>query len=238
MSDILHSNPVYTNPDDPKQRPIRSFVLRQGHLTEAQERAYNALMPRWGLPYTGQALDLQAAFGRQAPKILEVGFGMGGATADIARARPECDFLGIEVHTPGVGNLLRLIDEQQISNLRLMRHDAVEVIDHMLTPASLDGFHLFFPDPWHKKRHNKRRLVQPAFVEKIVSRLKPGGYIHMATDWEDYALQMLEVLSANAELQNTADGFAPRPDYRPLTKFEQRGILLGHGVWDLIFRRR
>ena len=228
---------VYTNPEDPKQRPIRSFVLRQGHLTEAQERAYNALMPRWGIAYRAEPLDLEAAFGRSAPKILEVGFGMGGATADIARARPESDFLGVEVHTPGVGNLLKLIDEQQLGNLRLIRHDAVEVIDHMLTPGCLDGFHLYFPDPWHKKRHNKRRLVQPAFVEKIVSRLKPGGYIHMATDWEDYALQMLDVLSANASLRNTADGFAPRPDYRPLTKFEQRGILLGHGVWDLIFRR-
>lgn len=231
------SDSVYTTPEDPKQRPIRSFVLRQGHLTEAQERAYNALMPQWGIPYTAQTLDLDAAFGRGAPKILEVGFGMGTATAEIAQARPDCDFLAIEVHTPGVGNLLRLIDEQKIPNLRLMRHDAVEVIDNMLTPGSLDGFHLYFPDPWHKKRHNKRRLVQPPFVEKIVSRLKPGAYIHMATDWEDYAIQMLEVLSAHPALQNTCEGYAPRPDYRPLTKFEVRGIKLGHGVWDLLFRK-
>lgn len=229
---------VCTNPEDPKQRPIRSFVLRQGHLTEAQERAFNALMPIWGLPYRAEQLDLDAAFGRAAPKILEVGFGMGSATADIARARPESDFLGIEVHSPGVGNLLKLIDEQKLNNLRLIRHDAVEVIDHMLAPESLDGFHLYFPDPWHKKRHNKRRLVQPAFMDKIVSRLKPGAYIHMATDWEDYAVQMLDVLSANAQLENTCDGYAPRPEYRPLTKFEQRGINLGHGVWDLVFRRK
>lgn len=229
---------VYTNPEDPKQRPIRSFVLRQGHLTVAQEKALAEHMPRWGINYENRLLDLDAAFGRNAPKILEVGFGMGTATADIARVRPDTDFLGIEVHSPGVGNLLKLIEEQQLTNLRLIRHDAVEVIDNMLAPASLDGFHLYFPDPWHKKRHNKRRLVQPAFVEKIVSRLKPGAYIHMATDWEDYAIQMLDVLTANVDLQNTAEGYAPRPEYRPLTKFEQRGLNLGHGVWDLIFTRR
>lgn len=232
------SDSVYTNPEDPKDRPIRSFVLRQGHLTDSQQRAMDTLMPVWGIPYAARPLDLDAAFGRSAPKILEVGFGMGGATADIAAARPDSDFLGVEVHSPGVGNLLKLIDERKLGNLRLIRHDAVEVIDHMLSPASLDGFHLFFPDPWHKKRHNKRRLVQPPFVAKIVSRLKAGAYIHMATDWEDYAVQMLDVLSANPDLENTCAGYAPRPEYRPLTKFEQRGINLGHGVWDLVFRRK
>ena len=233
MSDL-----VYTNPEDPRDRPIRSFVLRQGHLSPAQERAIDTLLPRWGLPYQTALLDLDAAFGRQAPKILEIGFGMGTATAEIAASCPDRDFLGIEVHSPGVGNLLKLIDEQRLSNIRVIRHDAVEVLAQMLAPASLDGFHLFFPDPWHKKRHNKRRLVQAGFVESIVHKLKPGAYIHMATDWEDYALQMLEVLSANELLRNTAEGFAPRPDYRPLTKFEQRGIKLGHGVWDLVFVRR
>ena len=233
MSDL-----VYTNPEDPRDRPIRSFVLRQGHLSPAQERAIDTLLPRWGLPYQTALLDLDAAFGRQAPKILEIGFGMGTATAEIAASCPDRDFLGVEVHSPGVGNLLKLIDEQRLSNIRVIRHDAVEVLAQMLAPASLDGFHLFFPDPWHKKRHNKRRLVQAGFVESIVHKLKPGAYIHMATDWEDYALQMLEVLSANELLRNTAEGFAPRPDYRPLTKFEQRGIKLGHGVWDLVFVRR
>ncbi|MBB5016786.1 tRNA (guanine-N7-)-methyltransferase [Chitinivorax tropicus] len=232
------SDDVYTNPDDPKLRPIRSFVLRQGHLSTAQQRAIDEGMPRWGVPYQAQPLDLDEVFGRTAPKVLEIGFGMGGATADIAQTMPDVDFLGIEVHGPGVGNMLKLIAERNITNIRVMRHDAVEVMDHMLADGVLDGFHLFFPDPWHKKRHNKRRLVQPAFVEKIVKKLKPGGYIHMATDWEDYAIQMLEVLSANGELINTASGYADKPRYRPQTKFEARGLKLGHGVWDLVFRRR
>lgn len=227
---------VYTNPDDVTQRPIRSFVLRQGHLSDAQTRAIEALMPQWGIEYRPETLDMAQAFGREAPKVLEIGFGMGGATAEIAARRPETDFLGIEVHGPGVGNLLKLIDERGVSNLRLIRHDAVEVVDNMLAPQSLDGFHLYFPDPWPKKRHHKRRLVQPAFVEKIISRLKTGAYIHMATDWEEYAQQMLEVLSQNPLLRNTVAGYAPRPDYRPLTKFEQRGLNLGHGVWDLLFK--
>ena len=219
-------------------RPIKSFVLRQGHLSAAQQRAMDEGMPRWGINYQPAQIDLTAAFGREAPKILEIGFGMGGATAEIAAGNPDKDYLGIEVHGPGVGNLCKLIAEQQLSNLRLIRHDAVEVLDHMLADGSLDGVHIFFPDPWHKKRHNKRRLIQPPLVEKLVKKLKPGGYLHAATDWEDYAVQILEVLSANADLENTADGYAPRPEYRPLTKFEQRGIRLGHGVWDIIFRRR
>lgn len=219
-------------------RHVRSFVLRQGHFSEAQTRAIEAGMPRWGIEYQPQMLDLDAAFGRAAPKVLEIGFGMGGATAEIAAARPDTDFLGIEVHGPGVGNLFKLIEAQSLSNIRVIRHDAIEVLAHMLAPASLDGFHLYFPDPWPKKRHHKRRIVQPDFVANIVKYLKPGAYLHMATDWEDYATQMLEVLSANADLQNTAEGFAPRPEWRPLTKFEQRGLRLGHGVWDLMFTKR
>ena len=220
------------------QRHIKSFVLRQGHLSPAQQRALDTLYPQFGIDYTGQPLDLAQAFGRTAPRILEIGFGMGQATAAIAAAHPEQDYLGIEVHGPGVGSLLKLVGENRLTNIRVIRHDAVEVVREMLPVDCLDGIHVFFPDPWHKKRHNKRRLIQPAFVELLVSRLKTGGYLHLATDWEDYAVQMLEVLSACPALANTADGYAPRPDYRPLTKFEQRGIRLGHGVWDVIFRKK
>jgi len=220
------------------KRAIRSFVLRQGHLTASQQRAIDEGMPRWGIEYQPQPLDLAQAFGREAPKIMEIGFGMGTATAEIAAANPQNDYLGIEVHSPGVGNLFKLIAEQNLENLRLIRHDAVEVMDHMLPDACLDGVHIFFPDPWHKKRHNKRRLIQAPFIEKLVKKIKPGGYLHAATDWEDYAIQIMEVFSANAELQNTADGYAPRPAYRPLTKFEARGIRLGHGVWDIVFTRK
>jgi len=163
---------------------------------------------------------------------------MGQATAEIAAGAPQTDFLGVEVHTPGVGSLLKLTGEQGLSNIRIIQHDAVEVLENMIAPDALDGAHIFFPDPWHKKRHNKRRLVQPAFLKLLVSRIKPGGYVHLATDWEDYAIQMLEVLSGETSLENTADGYAPRPDYRPLTKFENRGIKLGHGVWDLVFKKR
>ncbi|SMC28579.1 tRNA (guanine-N(7)-)-methyltransferase [Andreprevotia lacus DSM 23236] len=219
-------------------RRIRSFVLRQGHLSAGQERALNEFGPRFMIPYAAEALDLDAAFGRSVPRVLEIGFGMGQATAEIAVGRPDSDFLCVEVHTPGVGSLLKLIGEQGIGNIRIVQHDAVEVLEHMLQPGCLDGVHIYFPDPWHKKRHNKRRLVQPDFVKQLVSRIKPGGYLHLATDWEDYAIQMLEVLSAEPALENTADGYAPRPDYRPLTKFENRGINLGHGVWDLVFKRR
>ena len=219
-------------------RPIRSFVLRQGYMSKGQQRAYDSLLPQLGLRYQPEVQDLDAAFGRRAPKVVEIGFGMGGATAEIAQARPDTDYLGIEVHGPGVGSLLKLVEERQLSNVRVIQHDAVEVFTHMLAPASLDGVHVFFPDPWHKKRHNKRRLIQPPFVALLASRIKPGGYLHLATDWEDYAIQMLEVLSQEPSLENTADGYAPRPDYRPLTKFEQRGLRLGHGVWDLVFRKR
>ena len=223
---------------DPTERRIRSFVTRAGRLSPAQARALDTLGPRFCLPYQKTPLDLDAAFGRAAPTVLEIGFGMGGTTATIAAGMPEKNFLGVEVHTPGVGSLLKLIGEQQLENLRLIQHDAVEVVNHMLAPQSLAGVHVFFPDPWHKARHNKRRLVQPDFVALLASRLAPGAYLHCATDWEDYAQQMLEVLGAEPSLENTAPGFAPRPDYRPVTKFENRGLKLGHGVWDLVFIKR
>lgn len=218
-------------------RAIRSFVLRQGRLTPAQQRAVETLLPLYGIPYAAKSLDLERAFGRAAPKILEIGFGMGTATAQIAAANPDKDYLGIEVHTPGVGNLLKLMEEQGLANLRLIQHDAVEVLRHMIADASLDGVHIFFPDPWPKKRHHKRRLLQAEFVALLCSKLKPGGYLHFATDWEEYAQWTLDVLRAEPRLANTAVDYAPRPEYRPLTKFEQRGLNLGHGVWDLIFKR-
>jgi tRNA (guanine-N7-)-methyltransferase len=221
-----------------QHRAIRSFVLRAGRMGTGQSKALEELGPRFVLPYAATPLDWPSVFGRQAPSILEIGFGMGNATAEIARNQPENDYLGVEVHTPGVGALLKRIGELDLTNLRIVQHDAVEVLRHMLPEASLDGIHIFFPDPWHKKRHHKRRLIQPAFVELLASRLKPGGYLHLATDWEDYAQQMLGVLGANHHLRNMAEAYSPRPDYRPLTKFEQRGLRLGHGVWDLIFSRR
>jgi len=226
-----------TDTTDLKNRHIRSFVLRQGRVSPAQQRAVDTLLPRFGISYSAQSLDLDAAFGRSAPKILEIGFGMGESTATIAQAHPENDYLALEVHTPGVGNLLKLIESQGISNIRIIQHDAVEVLRDMLADGTLDGVHIFFPDPWHKARHNKRRLIQSPFVAQLVQKLKPGGYIHVATDWQDYAEQVLRVLSEEPLLENTAADYAPRPDYRPLTKFEQRGIRLGHGVWDLVFRR-
>jgi tRNA (guanine-N7-)-methyltransferase len=189
------------------------------------------------LPFAEQPPDWPAIFGRDAPRVLEIGFGMGDATAAIAAARPGTDFIGVEVHAPGVGALLRRIGEHGLTNVRIVRHDAVEVLRHMFAEDSLAGVHLYFPDPWPKKRHHKRRLIQPPFVALLASRLAPGGYLHAATDWEPYAQQMLEVLAAEPLLRNTADGFAPRPEGRPLTKFEQRGLKLGHGVRDLLFRR-
>lgn len=222
---------------DPNERRIRSFVTRAGRLSVAQGRAIETLGPRYCLPYQKADLDITAAFGREAPAILEIGTGMGDATAYIAGLIPEKNFIGVEVHTPGIGSLLKLIGERALTNLRLIQHDAVEVVTHMLTADSLAGVHVFFPDPWHKARHNKRRLIQGSFVRLLASRIMPGGYLHCATDWEDYAVQMLDVLSAEPTLKNTVRGFAPRPDYRPLTKFENRGIQLGHGVWDLVFTR-
>ena len=201
-----------------------------------QIRALAELGPRFVLPYAEAPADWAAVFGRQAPRVLEIGFGMGQATAQIAAAQPGTDFIGCEVHEAGVGSLLRMIGDQGLANLRILRHDAVEVLEHMVAQASLAGVHVYFPDPWHKKRHHKRRLIQPERVALIASRLSPGGYLHCATDWQPYAEQMLEVLAAEPALVNTAAGFAPRPAWRPMTKFEARGLGLGHGVWDLLFR--
>jgi tRNA (guanine-N7-)-methyltransferase len=222
----------------PPRRAIRSFVLRAGRMGSGQQRALETLAPRFVLPFRPERLDAAAAFGRSAPLIVEIGFGMGDATAQIAAARPGDDFLGIEVHTPGVGALLQRIEEQGLANVRIVQHDAVEVLREMIAPGSLAGVHVYFPDPWHKKKHHKRRLIQAAFVQLLVSRLAPGGYLHCATDWEPYAQQMLEVLGAEPALANSDQGYASRPGWRPLTKFENRGLQLGHGVWDLVFRRR
>ncbi|MBI5658644.1 MAG: tRNA (guanosine(46)-N7)-methyltransferase TrmB [Nitrosomonadales bacterium] len=217
---------------------IRSYVLRQGRVSNAQQRCYDTGMPRYGIPFAAQRLDLDAAFGRAAPRIIEIGSGMGETTASIAQANPGSDFLALEVHTPGVGSLLKLIEEKHLGNVRIIQHDAVEVLRDMIADSSLDGAHIFFPDPWHKARHHKRRLIQAPFVAQLAKKLKPGGCIHTATDWRDYAEQMLAVLSAEPLLENTAAAYAPRPGYRPLTRFEQRGLRLGHEVRDLIFRRK
>ncbi|OGA36980.1 MAG: tRNA (guanosine(46)-N7)-methyltransferase TrmB [Betaproteobacteria bacterium RIFCSPLOWO2_12_FULL_64_23] len=217
--------------------PIRSFVLRQGRVSNAQRRAVATLLSVYGIAYAPGVLDFEQLFGRRAPTILEIGFGMGETTARIAQAHPENNYLGIEVHTPGVGSLLKRIAEDGLANLRLVQHDAVEVLEHMIAPAALAGAHVFFPDPWPKKRHHKRRLIQPGFVALLASRLAPGAYLHAATDWQEYAEQILAVFAAEPALANTAPGFAPRPDYRPQTKFESRGLKLGHGVWDIIFRK-
>jgi len=241
--------------DTPNQAPadvafpknIKSYVKRAGRTTTGQAKAFEVWGPQYLLPYAPEPLNMAKAFGLNgqeaapAPVILEIGFGMGEATAHIAKVRPNDHFLCCEVHEPGVGALLKRIGEQDIQNIRILQHDAVEVIDHMLPLSSIDGVHIFFPDPWHKSRHNKRRLIQTPLIAKLAARLKPGAYIHCATDWEPYAVQILEVLSAEPLLKNTADasngGYAQKPDYRPLTKFENRGLKLGHGVWDVVFQR-
>ena len=223
---------------DPTEHRIRSFVTRAGRLSTAQARAIETLGPQFCIPYVKAPLDVELVFGRSAPTIFEIGFGMGETTAKIAAGMPDKNFIGVEVHTPGVGSLLKLIGELGLNNLRLIQHDAVEVLTHMIAPASLAGAHVFFPDPWHKARHNKRRLLQAPLVNLLASRIAPGGYLHCATDWQEYAEQMLAVLSAEPALQNTAEAYAPRPDYRPVTKFENRGLRLGHGVWDLVFKKR
>lgn len=217
---------------------IRSYVLRAGRVGSGQARALAELGPQFVLPYQPQPLDLNLLFGRAASKILEIGFGMGESLAEIASTHPENDYLGVEVHRPGVGALLKLIGERSLTNVRIIQHDAVDVLNHMLAPESLAGVHVFFPDPWHKTRHHKRRLIQPPLMRLLASRLQSGGYLHLATDWENYAEQMLDVLRAEPMLTNTAADFAPRPESRPLTKFEARGLRLGHGVWDLLFKRR
>ena len=207
-------------------------------MSPAQEAALRTLLPRYGIPFVSEVLDLAATFGRHAPVVLEIGCGMGETTAAIAAAQPGTDFIGVEVHAPGVGALLRRIEAQGLPNVRVIQHDAVEVVAAMMPAASLAGVHVFFPDPWPKKRHHKRRLLKPAFVHELALRLAPGGLLHVATDWEDYAQEVLATLGAEPLLENTAEAFAPRPAHRPSTKFEARALSLGHGVWDLVFRRR
>ena len=242
----------------PFMRTIKSFVKRAGRTTTGQAKAFEELGPQFLLPYQASAIDLIAAYAHSTgvngqndaqtpaphPVVLEIGFGMGEATAHIAGVLPDTHFLCCEVHEPGVGALLKRIGEQNLTNIRICAHDAVEVIDHMLPLQSLDGVHIFFPDPWHKTKHNKRRLIQSPLVAKLAQRLKVGGYLHCATDWQPYAEQILEVLTAEPRLKNRAlatnpelNGYAPKPHYRPLTKFENRGLKLGHGVWDVVFER-
>jgi tRNA (guanine-N7-)-methyltransferase len=250
---MIKNDPSVTDAEVVQHRPIRSFVLRAGRMGTGQERALTELGPRYTLPFQTQFLHLDAirrdVFSGEStraedpkspsntPVVLEIGFGMGDATAKIAQHLPDTLFLACEVHTPGVGALLRLIGEQSIPNIRIIQYDAVQVLAQMIPQESLDGIHIFFPDPWHKKRHHKRRLIQSAFVANLVQHLKPGGYLHLATDWQPYAEQMLQVLSQERALRNTAANYAPRPAYRPETKFERRGLKLGHGVWDLVFER-
>jgi tRNA (guanine-N7-)-methyltransferase len=228
--------------DRGRHRHIRSFALRRGHVTNAQRRAYEQIFPRIAIPYAVAPLDYAAAFGRAAPTVLEIGFGMGETTAAIAQARPDVNFLCVEVFAAGIGALARRVDELRLANIRIVQHDAVEVVRDMLVPDSLAGVHVFFPDPWPKARHHKRRLIQPAFVALLASRLAPGGYLHCATDWQHYAEQMLDVLSHEPQLANLHAGYAPAPRNplaeRPTTKFHARGERLGHGVWDLVFVRR
>jgi tRNA (guanine-N7-)-methyltransferase len=237
-SSLDMTTPTAIDESPPPRRAIRSFVLRAGRMGPGQARALAELGPRFMLPFVPAATDFAAHFGRRAPLVLEIGFGMGDATAAFAQAWSGTDFLGVEVHSPGVGALLKRIGELGLNNVRVIRHDAVEVLESMIPPQSLTGVHVFFPDPWHKAKHNKRRLIQPAFVRLLASRLAPGGTLHCATDWEPYAAQMLEVMTAEPALRNSAKGFAARPACRPLTKFENRGLGLGHGVWDLVFKKR
>lgn len=220
------------------RQPIRSYVLRAGRMTAAQGRALEELLPRHGVPYAPTPLDLDRVFGRAAPRVLEIGFGNGDTLVELASASPGTDFVGVEVHPPGVGHCLLAIESRGLANVRVIAHDAVEVLANQVPESSLDEVLLYFPDPWPKKRHHKRRLLKPAFVRALAERLAPDGYLHAATDWEDYAQEMLATLGAEPLLRNTVDDFAPRPAWRPETRFEARGLRLGHRVFDLVFRRR
>lgn len=222
-----------------EKRRIKSFVLRQGRLSQAQQAAIDSLWPQFGLELKPELLDFHALFGREADTIVEIGFGMGHSLAAMAEANPDKNYIGIEVHRPGVGALLKLVGEKGLTNIRVFNDDAIEVLAQRIPKNSLAGVYLFFPDPWHKKKHKKRRILQAEFAKTIASHLKAGGHFHMATDWEDYAEQMMEVMTEAEGYRNiSGEGqFTPRPDYRPLTKFEQRGHKLGHGVWDLIFEK-
>lgn len=228
------------NPELSGHRQVRSFVRREGRLTKGQKRALDKLWPAFGIDNADIMIDLNKTFGREAPKILEIGFGNGRSLAEMAEADPENDYLGIEVHRPGVGSLLLLLEEKALSNVRILCDDAVEILKHRIQDESLDRVQIFFPDPWHKKRHHKRRIIQPEFIRLIARKLKPGGVLHMATDWEEYAQHMTIIMKQSTEFENTSKrgDFVERPDYRPVTKFEQRGQHLGHNTWDLIYRRR
>jgi len=233
-------NPAIEDQEKPKiTHRIKSFVLRQGRLSAAQQKAIDSQWPKYGLTVSDELLDFTTLFGRDAPTIVEIGFGMGKSLAEMAQENPQQNYIGIEVHRPGVGALLKLVEEKNLTNIRVYNHDAIEVLENCIPKNSLAGVYLFFPDPWHKKRHNKRRIVQPAFAQTIASHLKTGGQFHMATDWEDYAVHMMQVMSDAKNYQNISGEkqYTPRPDYRPLTKFEARGHKLGHGVWDLIFEK-
>jgi len=232
------TDPLNESPAGTPHRRIRSYVLRQGRFSPAQQRARELLLPRFGIPFAPAPLDFDAAFGRKAPRILEIGFGMGETTAAIAEAMADHDFLAVDVHGPGVGSLLKRIDEQGLTNVRVVQHDAVEVVTQMIPADVFAGIYVFFPDPWPKKRHHKRRLMQPDFVHELALRLEPGGYLHAVTDWQDYAAAILNTFAAEPLLLNTAKDYAERPAYRPVTKFERRGIGLGHRVSDILFRRR
>lgn len=240
MSEPVIENQTSTEASSGIVRRIKSFVLRQGRMSKAQHAALDRLWPQIGLETDGGLLDLEALFGRNAPTYVEIGFGMGTSLAQMAADNPDRNYIGIEVHRPGVGALCKLIEEQNLTNIRIFNHDAIEILENRIPLNSLAGVYLFFPDPWHKARHKKRRIVQPAFAAKLAQHLKTGGEFHMATDWEDYALHMMEVMSVAPDYTNAASDnqYMPRPDYRPLTKFEQRGHRLGHGVWDLIFIKR
>ncbi|WP_101758555.1 tRNA (guanosine(46)-N7)-methyltransferase TrmB [Oceanicoccus sp. KOV_DT_Chl] len=226
-------------PEERKRRSIRSFVLRTGRMTPGQQKAYDQYWPLKGLTLGDGVINFSAVFGREADTVLEIGFGMGASLVEMAKAAPDKNFIGIEVHAPGVGKLLHGMGEQQVENIRVYCDDAVEVLNQCIEDNSLDRIQIYFPDPWHKKKHNKRRLIQPAFVQTLRNKLKPKGILHLATDWEHYAEQMMEVMTAADGFSNQADEycFSPRPEYRPITKFEKRGERLGHGVWDLLFAK-
>ncbi|GLR24952.1 tRNA (guanosine(46)-N7)-methyltransferase TrmB [Limnobacter litoralis] len=238
MNSESHQPAPLLTEEDFRQKHIRSFVKRRGHISKAQERAVEQGMPVWGIQYSAtEPIQFETRFGRQADNWLEIGFGMGETTAKIAKAHPEVNYLGVEIYTAGVGSLLKKIGEEDIHNIRIISHDVVEVLRDMIPDSSLSRVLIYFPDPWRKARHHKRRLIQPEFISHLCKKLKPGAILHCATDWENYAMHMLEVLQGEPLLKNTASGFAPRPDTRPLTKFENRGLRLGHGVWDLVFER-
>jgi len=226
------------NKEDIKRRPIRSYILRQGRITAAQTKAIQENLKKHAIVFENQPIDFNDVFqNRSGELVLEIGFGMGTSTAEIAKANPNKNYIAIEVHSPGVGNLIKLIQENDIFNLKIIQHDAVEVLNTMIKNDSLDGIHIFFPDPWPKKRHHKRRLIQESFLKLMAQKIKQSGYLHIATDWEDYALWIIDLLDKETLLQKTSENFFEKPDYRPLTKYENRGIKLGYKVWDMIYRR-